>query len=433
MKGDKGKKIKKFFTYLIGFYFLIFGALASCGEAMAAATTTPLPKEDYQPTQVKTINPLEFTPQIKIPNTAITGTIAVGEQKGEKMVSDLLPSYIGAFYQYGLTIVGILATVILMAGGIIWLTSAGNDSKVTQAKEMIFGSLAGVFLLFSSYLILKTINPELVKLKGIESKNLDGIALDIVCCQTTSGAEMTEAKDCKGSKMTGYFPENGICIKQGCCLATLPSGDIASCKLSRKNECGVGNSNLGDTTLKVTWEEKSCANITKCKGNIYDPCEGQEDLADCGYPGNSGKCYYGHCYVGKGKVGEPCGNPKNSTSPNGSFCVDENSGDCEERDTSNLRSCDSKSICCKKVQPNGCTGKTDGTKCNTNTLKGYCYGQKCYTGKGKDGEPCGNEEGSICIDKNLGKRTCDNRDRLGGRDCEGSGNVCCEAGHWKDK
>ena len=85
MKGDKGKKIKKFFTYLIGFYFLIFGVLASCGEAMAAAATTPLPKEDYQRVVPKTLDPLKFTPQIPIPNTAITGTINVGEQKGKKM------------------------------------------------------------------------------------------------------------------------------------------------------------------------------------------------------------------------------------------------------------------------------------------------------------------------------------------------------------
>ena len=64
-----------------------------------------------------------------------------------------LGEYLTAIYNYALKIGGILATVMLMAGGIMWLISGGDVGKIGTAKDIISGSIIGLVLLFSSFLI----------------------------------------------------------------------------------------------------------------------------------------------------------------------------------------------------------------------------------------------------------------------------------------
>lgn len=113
---------------------------------------------------------LEFKPQVPIPG--MSESEPVGAVMGDKVVSTLLPRYIEIFYNYGLSVAGILAAVMLMAGGTLWLVSGGDSGKVGQAKDIIAGSLIGLVLLFSAYIILNTINPELLKMKPI---SIDGV------------------------------------------------------------------------------------------------------------------------------------------------------------------------------------------------------------------------------------------------------------------
>jgi len=116
-------------------------------------------------------DPINFNPQITIPGSDFSGnSVNSGEINPEtgKFSSDLLAKYINTIYKYGIAVVGILAAIVLMAGGVLWLTSAGNDTKITQAKELIAGSVIGSIILFGAWLILNTINPELLKLKTIQ-------------------------------------------------------------------------------------------------------------------------------------------------------------------------------------------------------------------------------------------------------------------------
>ena len=78
--------------------------------------------------------------------------------------------YIGVVYQYGVGLAAVLATVMIMAGGFLWLTSGGSPDRVGKAKEFIAGSLTGLLLALFSFMILYTVNPELVKLTPISPR-----------------------------------------------------------------------------------------------------------------------------------------------------------------------------------------------------------------------------------------------------------------------
>ena len=77
-----------------------------------------------------------------------------------------LPSYINYLFVFGLGLITILALTWMIIGGITYILAAGNAAKVEDAKDMIFQALLGVGLLLVSYLLLRTINPDLVNLRN---------------------------------------------------------------------------------------------------------------------------------------------------------------------------------------------------------------------------------------------------------------------------
>lgn len=77
--------------------------------------------------------------------------------------------YVAGIYNYAIGIVGILAAVVLMFGGLLWLTAGGNATRVGEAKAWIGASLTGLVIALTSYMILYQINPGLViPQKGVE-------------------------------------------------------------------------------------------------------------------------------------------------------------------------------------------------------------------------------------------------------------------------
>jgi len=100
---------------------------------------------------------LEFTPDCpsNIP----------GDCPDDDAVSKDIGSYIKRIYQFGVGISGVLAVGMIVAGAIYYSVSAGSPDKQNDAKSMITSALWGVALLLGSFLILNTINPQIVKLE----------------------------------------------------------------------------------------------------------------------------------------------------------------------------------------------------------------------------------------------------------------------------
>jgi hypothetical protein len=67
------------------------------------------------------------------------------------------------FYWFAIFISGILAFGAIVYGGIKYQLAAGNPGGQSEGKKWITGALEGLLLLFSAYLILKIINPNLIK------------------------------------------------------------------------------------------------------------------------------------------------------------------------------------------------------------------------------------------------------------------------------
>ncbi len=119
-----------------------------------------------------------------------------------------IASQIGNLYNWAVGIGGLVALGVLIYGGLLYSTSAGNPSRQGDAKEWMFGSLIGLSILFGSYMILSIVNPELTKLKDLElivNEAAESVALSLqvqvqgVSCSTKGRPPQAPAyDDCSG-------------------------------------------------------------------------------------------------------------------------------------------------------------------------------------------------------------------------------------------
>ena len=61
---------------------------------------------------------------------------------------------------------GIIAIIVILYGGFVWLVSAGNEEKVSQAKKIISAGIIGLVIIFVSYAIASFVITQLIEATG---------------------------------------------------------------------------------------------------------------------------------------------------------------------------------------------------------------------------------------------------------------------------
>ncbi len=109
------------------------------------------------------------TLSVSIPEFPKFSTIKCDEGNSDCSIP-WIAEYVGAIFKYSILAIAILAVIVMMMGGVMWLTAAGNAQRVSEAKTWVINSLGGLILSLGSFLLLNTINPELTILKSINVK-----------------------------------------------------------------------------------------------------------------------------------------------------------------------------------------------------------------------------------------------------------------------
>src|SRR4030042_3664000 len=68
-----------------------------------------------------------------------------------------LPGVAAWVYYFILMISGISAFIMIVWGGVVWLTSAGDPFRLSDAKDRIKNAVLGLIIVLASYLIFQTI------------------------------------------------------------------------------------------------------------------------------------------------------------------------------------------------------------------------------------------------------------------------------------
>ncbi len=193
--------------------------------------------------------------------------------------------YIYAIYNYLLAIGGVLVVIALMVGGVIWLVSAGNASRVTQAKSWISGSLTGILILLTSYILLYQINPDLVGMKYTVLETVEPIIAE---------TEMTEAVDYTGAGL--YPPDQWVAIPSHSNIIDNSGGKAnpelaqaiikaADCMKEKGFKIKISSLSRTVTRQKKLYDQNYTHNTNQCgtkKDNVDQVC--------CPYPAESKLC-----------------------------------------------------------------------------------------------------------------------------------------------
>ncbi|MDD3435011.1 MAG: hypothetical protein PHY76_00685 [Patescibacteria group bacterium] len=136
-----------------------------------------------------------------------------------------ISEYSFGLYSFALNIASILAVLILMAAGVIWIISGGDQGKITNAKKMIAGSVTGLVLLVGANLILSFINPDLIKLKSLEIAYIEPLEnlpdADVGQLGEVAQAANPYQKACEASRKGDY----SACLALG---ETQPAGLVTT-------------------------------------------------------------------------------------------------------------------------------------------------------------------------------------------------------------
>jgi hypothetical protein len=73
---------------------------------------------------------------------------------------------IGRIIKAALGIVGSLALVMFIFGGFVWMTSVGNNEKVTKGKNIIIWATLGLVVVFAAYAAVSFVLKDVIGLQG---------------------------------------------------------------------------------------------------------------------------------------------------------------------------------------------------------------------------------------------------------------------------
>ena len=97
--------------------------------------------------------------------------VGIGNERTAKGIS----YYIGMVYNFAAAIVGVVAVVMIIIGGIQYSASAGNPAALASAKETITSAIIGLAIVLMSYLILGAFSGKFTNLAepNIKQINID--------------------------------------------------------------------------------------------------------------------------------------------------------------------------------------------------------------------------------------------------------------------
>lgn len=296
---------KNFFRNLIfstALSFIFFSALVL---PASAEPTIDVTKVDYRPEITVDIGGFNTKDDFAMPSKTSCKT---GEE-GCVSIS-WLASYIAVIYQYGIGLAGILAAVMILVGGFLWVSSFGSPDRISKAKEFITGALTGLLLALFSYLILFTLNPNLVKNESLVVSGVKPIDMVSICCQKSDGTYGKESMS-SGMCASGQAPvsddlckpnqqiceeKGGIYLEESSWTTVQPDAHLERCtsECSDRNLtastvelmgpstrsgykvcCFCGTQDLGDPVgccyeRRITgYENWVCLKKSLCEGNIF--------------------------------------------------------------------------------------------------------------------------------------------------------------------
>lgn len=214
--------------------------------------------------------------------------------------------YIGLVYNFAAAIVGVVAVIMIVIGGIQYSTSAGNKAAMGSAKETITSAIIGLVIVLMSYLILGVFSSRFTNLS-------EPVLNDIVLPPDTdwsgncpAGYEaFTSETNCKDTCREKYntdcshSPAGNGKSEAWCCLTQTPPGNRTVCSTICENAI-------------VCFRTIPCEDLGKdqCDAKEKEYCAAKHAAVPCGFDRGTSfdnpQYDTGTCHAKKTGMNETC-------------------------------------------------------------------------------------------------------------------------------
>lgn len=201
--------------------------------------------------------------------------------------------YVAAVYKYLVGFSVTVAIVFLMIGGIRYVIGA-STGEIGKAKDMIVKAITGLVLLLFAYVILFTVNPELVKLKVPKLPMMKAVqVLDGDDCATVLGLAFGSTPTQIANSCVDVSSEHGT----GACRSVMNDAVI---KYTGSSECGTtaeviklsgGTNAVSGTTCDFAYcEGVGTGCVDQGEKSICTTCEAVTANNDLGLEASAATC-----------------------------------------------------------------------------------------------------------------------------------------------
>ncbi|MBT6334640.1 MAG: hypothetical protein HOJ29_01465, partial [Candidatus Magasanikbacteria bacterium] len=203
---------------------------------------------------------------IGIPGLEFTGIDdlrqAVQENNGQFfIIIPFIGEYIEAVYRYALAAASVVAIIMMIVAGLQWMTSAGSSDGIQKAKARMTKAVIGLLIAMGSYLILYTINPELIKFRNLRIQYVEEIPLPTFVLDGEYESQSGEFGP-SSTYDSSVLPNDGVPHFGQCDpkWAEQAWGRVNGCTSGKNNICSSG---CGITSLSMV--------LTSYRDKVADP------------------------------------------------------------------------------------------------------------------------------------------------------------------
>jgi len=138
------------------------------------------------------------------------------EIMGKTITDETTPAgYVVYFFYLAMSLGSVLVFIVLVMAGVDFVTAGGEPAKITEGKKKIMSAIVGLIVLFSSFLILNSINPALLKIELEKVECPSGIS---IVKQTTDGKKVDDCITTTMTNIEGNIIETKAWAFSGCLL-----------------------------------------------------------------------------------------------------------------------------------------------------------------------------------------------------------------------
>jgi hypothetical protein len=189
------------------------------------------------------------------------------------------PTYVVSIYKFGIGAIGICAMLMIIIGGYMYITSAGNATTMGKAKGVITDAIIGLIMALASWLLLYVINPDLIQFTPL-AESVGSPSPGTPGTPGTPGSKSCSNPD----TMKEHLASGGkVCGNQGC------SSTSDECK----NNVNTKYSTM-ITAAGATAEEAPYIKAIICRESKGDP-NADNKKGDCGLMQINNSSYVNGC------------------------------------------------------------------------------------------------------------------------------------------